>query len=318
MTVRTPGRCLCTGAFQHPSPDRDDQAVLLGERDEQVRPHDAGRRMVPAKQRLDADDSLALELEHRLVDERELLAGERVAEVCLELHPVLRGSLHRRVEHRVAVLAQGLRLVQRQVGVLQQLLGAVGKAGRNADADRQHRLCERRLGQVDRLAQHVQDPLGDQLGQRVRADGVDDHHELVAAEAPDGVVVAQHRLQPRADLSQDLVAGVMAEAVVDLLEAVDVDEQRGRADAQAPCTREHLLGTVEHERSIGKVGQGIVQGAVGELAGLLVDQAPCSTARARQDAIDEQQKQRDHQTEDQREQTLPVRGQRMVGRARDL
>ena len=53
--------------------------------------------------------------------------------------------------------------------------------------------------QLDRLAQHVQDPLGDKLGSDIEPDGVDQHHELVAAEAPDGVAFAKDGLQPRPD-----------------------------------------------------------------------------------------------------------------------
>jgi hypothetical protein len=40
------------------------------------------------------------------------------------------------------------------------------------------------------------------------------------------VALAQRRLQPRADLAQDLVARVMPERVVELLEAVEVDQQQ--------------------------------------------------------------------------------------------
>ena len=41
-------------SFEHPAPDRDDQAGLLGERDELRRRDRAARRVLPAQQRLDA------------------------------------------------------------------------------------------------------------------------------------------------------------------------------------------------------------------------------------------------------------------------
>ena len=50
--------------------------------------------------------------------------------------------------------------------------------------------------------------------------------ELVAAEPGERVLFAQQRAQARADLAQHLVARVVAERVVELLEAVEVDEQQ--------------------------------------------------------------------------------------------
>ena len=56
--------------------------------------------------------------------------------------------------------------------------------------------------------------------------GVHDHHaELVAAHADEDVRAAQRARQPRAQLAEQLIAGRVAEGVVDLLEVVEVDEQ---------------------------------------------------------------------------------------------
>ena len=59
-----------------------------------------------------------------------------------------------------------------------------------------------------------------------RARAREQHRELVAAEAGEDVVGAQDAAQARADLGEHGVAGVMAERVVELLEAVDVDDQQ--------------------------------------------------------------------------------------------
>ncbi len=50
--------------------------------------------------------------------------------------------------------------------------------------------------------------------------------ELVAAEAADLAMVAHHRLQPFGDLTEQRVADRMAERVVDVLEAVEVDQEQ--------------------------------------------------------------------------------------------
>ena len=58
----------------------------------------------------------------------------------------------------------------------------------------------------------------------------DDDHELVAAVAADGVVRAHDVLKSFGDDPQELVAGLLAELLVDVLEPVDVDEQRADHD----------------------------------------------------------------------------------------
>ena len=55
-----------------------------------------------------------------------------------------------------------------------------------------------------------------------------EHHELVAAHAADRVGVAQRARQPGRDRQQQPVAGLVPERVVDVLELVQVDEQRRR------------------------------------------------------------------------------------------
>ena len=60
---------------------------------------------------------------------------------------------------------------------------------------------------------------------------LDEHDELVAAEPADRVALAQDAGEPGGDAAQQLVAGGVAEGVVDVLEAVEVDEQRRRLDA---------------------------------------------------------------------------------------
>ena len=57
------------------------------------------------------------------------------------------------------------------------------------------------------------------------------HDELVAAEAHAEVTVAHRVAQPLRDLHEQLVAGRVAEHVVDALEAVEVDEQRDTGTA---------------------------------------------------------------------------------------
>ena len=74
---------LGAGLPQHPLAERHDQPGLLGERNELGRRDHAALGMVPAQQRLEAADLVALEVDERLVVELELAVGERLAQVEL-------------------------------------------------------------------------------------------------------------------------------------------------------------------------------------------------------------------------------------------
>ena len=91
-------------------------------------------------------------------------------------------------------------------------------------------------------------PLGDRRSPRRRPRPTSTTRELVAAEADARRRGSSQRcVEPRPDLPQQLVAGGVAEGVVDLLEVVEVDEQerqrlrsRGRVGLVGEEGVEHL------------------------------------------------------------------------------
>ena len=85
---------------QHPAPDRDDQAGLLGERDELPRRDQPALGVAPAQQRLDAEDAAVLEPHERLVVQLELLGGDGALQVGAQLEPGEHTLVHLRLEHR--------------------------------------------------------------------------------------------------------------------------------------------------------------------------------------------------------------------------
>ena len=95
--------------------------------------------------------------------------------------------------------------------------------------------------------------------------GADDD-ELVAAEPRDGVGGAQRGGQPGRQREQHLVAGGVAERVVDELEAVEVEHEDGDVDALALAAGQRLVEAVERERAVRQAGERIVQrGMAGRL-----------------------------------------------------
>ncbi len=78
--------------------------------------------------------------------------------------------------------------------------------------------------------------------------GIADHHaEFVAAKTAANLVLGHQALEPSCDLAQQPVAGQVAERIIDRLEAVEVDHQKGAArspfcgisDCIAKCLVEH-------------------------------------------------------------------------------
>ena len=91
--------------------------------------------------------------------------------------------------------------------------------------------------QHDGLSQLVVDPLGHSGGVRLLGDVLEQHGEFVAAEAGQRVARAHARFQPARDGHQQLVARLMAQAVVDAFEPIDVQVQHReqRRDRRAPA-----------------------------------------------------------------------------------
>jgi hypothetical protein len=289
----------CTGLLEHPPSDRDDLSVLLGDRHEHVGRDDAPAGMAPAKQSLDSYDPLTLEIHDGLIDHEQLLCSQRLGQVHLQAYSVSRRGQHRGFKQDVAVSSDGLGLGQRKPRVVYQRLGRRGQARGDADTRRHQHRGPRLVGKLDRLPQHIQDPLGDELGAHVEPGRIDEHHKLVAAQAPHGVARSKDGLQSCAHPQQELVRGAAAKAVVELLEAVDAHQQRGDGDIQPARPREHPLGSVEHEGPVRQARERIVERAVFQLLALRLDQHPSAAPRTRKRAVEQDDEDCEHSAEEE-------------------
>ena len=129
------------------------------------------------------------------------------------------------VELVLLAAAAVLGVVHRDVGVLDQLLDvlSVARVERDADAGRDRHVAS---VEVHGFRQRMPDLLGDPGQLLRRADAFDDHRELVAAQPRDRIHLAQESLEAlRHDLEHP-VAGGVSEGIVDLLEAVEVEEHQ--------------------------------------------------------------------------------------------
>ena len=138
-----------------------------------------------------------------------------------------------------------------------------GLRGRERDPDRR---ADEQLAPVEqeRRLQAVQDALGDDRRLARVADVVEQQRELVAAQPRDRVVRAQRRFEPARDGLQQLVAGRVAERVVDDLEAVEVEEQhRGAAlGVVALGAADRLVEAVDEQHAVREAGQRVVERVV--------------------------------------------------------
>ncbi len=89
-------------------------------------------------------------------------------------------------------------------------------------------------------------------------------HELVAAEAGHGVAGAQGHGQALGDAHQQPVAQAVAEAVVDHLEVVEVEEQHRHPPVVALWPGQRPVEAVEQQGAVGQAGERVVGGLVGQ------------------------------------------------------
>ncbi len=95
-----------------------------------------------------------------------------------------------------------------------------------------------------------------------------EHRELVTTEPRDRVSRAQYAPQPSRDLLQEAVAAVVSQRVVDVFEAVEVEQQHAEHLLVAARRQQGLPQTVAEQAPVGQPGQCVVQGLVLERVGV--------------------------------------------------
>ena len=209
--------------------------------------------MVPAQQSLAADGAAGARIDDRLIVEFHLAVFERELQIVLELHaPIVTLGDRERVADDLAA-AGLLGLVQREIGVAEQFLQRRAVARRDGvtdagaaqmliDADREW-MVERRENAFGGEARPV----------FVGADH--DHNEFVAADPRDLVARIDDGFDPLADLLEHGIAGLMSERVVDVLEAIEIDQDQ----------RDDLAGTGDApELLLEQLDQGVAVPQIGE------------------------------------------------------
>jgi hypothetical protein len=257
---RPQARAVQARLHQHPAPDRHDQPGLFRERDEVERQHLAVLRMLPAEQRLVADDLDVLQVDDRLVVERELLSLDGPAEIGEPPRALERRVIERSVEECIVELRLRLRAVHRRIRLLQHCVRI--EAERDPDAGVHTKVASFDL---DRLCHARNEPLRDACRDIRLRDAGEHDRELVAAEPRSGVAGPDQRLDAPTEHGEHRIADRMAPLVVDLLEVVEVDEEERALLAGLLSHRGGLLQLLLEEDAVGEPGQRVVERLLSEL-----------------------------------------------------
>ncbi|MNM41348.1 hypothetical protein D3C81_521640 [compost metagenome] len=252
-----PGPQLRAGLVQHPVADRQDQAAALGDGNEHVRCQQAQLRMLPAQQRLGAGGGRIGRREFRLVVQQQFVARDRLAQVLQQAQLAVGTELHRGDEEGVAVPAGFLGVVHRRIGMCHQLAFVAGIVRIQGNAQAGGDLQFRRI-QHEGFAGRCDHPLGDHRRIVRRIDGQHDH-ELVAAEAGEGVLRPQLRPHALGHRDQQAITQLVAIGIVDGLEAVQVAEHHRHRLLAALRLLDGLLDPILQQHAVRQLGQRIVQ-----------------------------------------------------------
>ncbi len=290
---RLPGDVLPADRVEHPFSDGHDQAGLFRDRDELHRRDRAQVRMAPAQQGLHAGDAAAPDVPLGLVLEFEFAEFQRVPQAGLEVETLERMRVQLLGIELEIVLAHLLGLVHRDVGVLRErpLVQAVLRIGADPDADRDAELL---ADQQERAGHRGEDLLSDGHDVLPVVEFRKQDDELVAAQPRHGVAVAQAALEAIGDFLQQLVAGLVAQRVVDLLESIQVQEQHREPPVVAMGLVDGLDEQLAEQAAVGQAGQPVVIGEVLDARGML-DLRVRRTLAAQREASAQMRQQRDDQ-----------------------
>ena len=116
-----------------------------------------------------------------------------------------------------------------------------------------------RPGELERRVERGEDALRQGEHLLGQPDVLDEDRELVAAEAGDRVLGAEHRTEASAIAIEERIAGRVAEAVVDGLEPVEVEEQQADQPAGRRPAGEGVLQAILEQGAVGQPGQVVVE-----------------------------------------------------------
>ena len=198
-------------------------------------------------------------MHHGLIPQGELAPLQAALQAREEQHPLMSPLAHGGSEEAISALALLFGPVHGEVGVPEQGLAVVSVLGidRDAHAGAQGHLA---IGHGARSGDLVEDGLGGHGCVISPLEVLEEHRELVAPDAGDAVGAARRVADALGHRAQDLVAGLVAQVVVDRLEPVEIDEDEPHPALPPSGSQQHLVQGLEKEGAIRKAGEAVVAG----------------------------------------------------------
>ena len=163
--------------------------------------------------------------------------------------------------HRIAPRSLGL--VHRQVGVLEQLLNTACLLAKERNAHAQRGVvAERvqRIGHVQRGHYMVGHQRGFSSGLvDVGAEAFQEHHKFVSAKTRHRIGFTHTGPQAVCHLLQKVVAGVVPQRVIKVLEVVQIDEQQRAMRLRTYRCQRGPVQAVHQQPAVGQLGQHVVK-----------------------------------------------------------
>ena len=266
---------------QHHAVDRDDLPGFLGQLDELDR-RDDDAVAPPANERLDGDDRPGLQVDLGLIERLELVAFDRLGQIGFERAPTPGLLIEGVVEDVNRAASARLRAVEGDVAAAHDVRRrrAVARRDRQADAGVGG---NRQKAELMRALQRAHRVLRDLGRASFRAFAFDENGEFVAAEPRRGDARLRRGDAPQAigDRDEQLVARRVAQSVVDALEIVEIEGEKGDFAAVLVALGEGLRERLGERDAVGHACQRIVRGEEFEL----VRRGDLTTVQALDDAV---------------------------------
>ena len=230
-----PARAVVRGALQHPFADRVDEAGLLGDADELVGRDQLHVGPLPAHERFEVGRAPGARTRRS--------AGSTTTSSSRSIARRSADSRSRRADTSVCMRWSKSSMRPRPRSLARYIAASAWRTSSSARSSPPFQTAmpidavsmTSSSPSDERRAQHLVEATG-AVGDLVDvARLVAQHDELVAAEPGDRVALARAGAEPRGDLDEQGVAEVVAEAVVHVLEAVEVEQQH--ADDRAAALR---------------------------------------------------------------------------------
>ena len=226
--------------------------------------------MLPAQQCLGANDVAGAQVDLGLVVQHQLVALDGAAQLGFQQQPLHRDGVDLLAVELDAIAPAGLDVLHRHAGVAQQrgVVRAVVREDRDADAGRQVDVLAIDMEGARQGVQHLARHPAGRLGRR---DVGHQQRELVAPEprqegrvpqalAEQAVAGAGGLAQPLGHGHQQQVARAVAQGVVDLAEAVEVEVQQRERAVAVTGAHQSRLELLDEDTPVGQAGERVVVG----------------------------------------------------------